>query len=298
MLNMSRHMFLYSVLLLLCVLLLCCGGTAVHAEEGITPKQAQLPEAVDLFVPYQTIVETQGQGRTRDSFALPSLTSAGGVLVALAEGNIFFQHAHLKQTWITDADVVAGYIDSAESWSSFVAKVRANKWGAYSVFNTTMLEEHVPLVGHVFKPTTIAKGDKVFLLMGGHQSKYDSSSKKWIPSLPSLDLFVGEATQDKVIQWGEPTSIFAICCNFCFFIWPGPACWRWWLRRCDGGWHACVSCDGEEGRRKRHCLYDHLFEGRRPKSWVLATGDRLPDGVHSTPSSSSGRRGQLLSGST
>ncbi|ESL06070.1 hypothetical protein TRSC58_06261 [Trypanosoma rangeli SC58] len=201
--NMCRHLFFFSVPLL-CLLLICVGGTAVRAEEGNKPKQAQLTEAVDLFVPHRTSVERQGQGQTRESFAFPSIASAGGVLVALAEGNIFFQHAHLKQTWVTDADVVAGYIDSAESWSSFVAKVRANKLKAYSVFNTTIQEGHMPLVRYAPRPTTIAKGNKVLLFVGGHQSKYDSSSKKWIASLPSLDLLVGEATQDKVFQSRGP----------------------------------------------------------------------------------------------
>ncbi|RNE98620.1 trans-sialidase [Trypanosoma rangeli] len=81
--KMSWHMFLYSLLLLLCVLLVCCGGTAVHAEEGNTPKEAQTPEVVDLFVLHRTIVETQGQSQTRESFLFPSLANVRGVLVTL-----------------------------------------------------------------------------------------------------------------------------------------------------------------------------------------------------------------------
>ncbi|RNE95419.1 group II trans-sialidase superfamily [Trypanosoma rangeli] len=200
-------MFLYSVQLLFCVLLVCCGGTAVYGEEGNTPKEAQTPEAVDLFVPRQTIVETQGQSQTRDSFAHPSLASAGGVLVALAEGNIFFQHPRNNQTLVTCADVVAGYIDPAENWSSFVAEVSANEWKAHSIFNATTQEEHNDRVIYEVRPTTIAKGNKVFLLVGGYHQKYDPSSKKWTASSQDLDLLVGEAMQDKVIQWGEPTSL-------------------------------------------------------------------------------------------
>ncbi|RNE96674.1 group II trans-sialidase superfamily [Trypanosoma rangeli] len=204
---MCRHPFSFSVQLLLCVLLVCCGGTAVHAEEGNTPKEAQTPEVVDLFVPTQTIVETQGLIQTRDSFVHPSLASAGGVLVALAEGNIFFQHPRNDQTSVTYADVVAGYIDSAKNWSSFVAEVRANEWWAHSIFNATTQEEHNDRLIYGVRPTAITKGNKIFLLVGGYHQKYDPSSKKWIVSSQGLDLLVGEATQDKSIQWGEPTSL-------------------------------------------------------------------------------------------
>ncbi|ESL07336.1 hypothetical protein TRSC58_04976 [Trypanosoma rangeli SC58] len=132
--KMSRYLFLYSVLLLF-VLLICFGGTAVHAEEGNTPKQMQTAEAVDLFVPRLTIVEAQAESQTRDYFVSTSLASAGGVLVALAEGGIFNGTEHPATSDYTD--IVAGYIDPAESWSSFVAEVKAKKWKAYSIFNTT-----------------------------------------------------------------------------------------------------------------------------------------------------------------
>ncbi|RNE97567.1 group II trans-sialidase superfamily [Trypanosoma rangeli] len=203
--NMCRSPFYFSVLLL-CVLLICFGSTAVYAERN-KPKEMQIPDPVDLLVLRQTVVETQGQGQTRDSFAYPSLASAGGVLVALAEGNIFFQYSRDIQTSVTYADVVAGYIDSAESWSSFVAKVRANKWKAYNIFNTTTQEEHNDRLRYAPRPTTITKGNKVFLLVGGYHQKYDPSSGRWIESSQGLDLLVGEATQDKLIQWGKSTSL-------------------------------------------------------------------------------------------
>ncbi|RNE95507.1 group II trans-sialidase superfamily [Trypanosoma rangeli] len=205
MLNMCRHLFSFSVQLL-CVLLICFGSAAVHAERN-KPKQMQIPDPADLLVSHRTIVETQGQSQTRDSFAHPSLASAGGVLVAFAKGNIFFQHSRDIQTSVTYSDVVAGHVDSAENWSSFVAKVRAKKWKAYNIFNTTTQEEHNDRVRYAVRPTTIAKGNKVFLLVGGYHQKYDLSSKKWIASSQGLDLLVGEATQDKVIQWGKSTSL-------------------------------------------------------------------------------------------
>ncbi|RNE95212.1 group II trans-sialidase superfamily, partial [Trypanosoma rangeli] len=152
--KMSWHMFLYSVLLLLCVLLVCCGGTAVHAEEGNTPKEAQTPEVVDLFVPSQTIVETQGQIELRDSFVYPSLASAGGVLVALAKTQARAPYAYDGRTSMIFADVVAGYIDSAKNWSSFVAEANANEWWAHSIFNTTMRREYMSRVIYEVRPTT------------------------------------------------------------------------------------------------------------------------------------------------
>ncbi|RNE95022.1 group II trans-sialidase superfamily, partial [Trypanosoma rangeli] len=207
MLKMSRHMFLYSVQLLFCVLLVCCGGTAVYGEEGNTPKEAQTPEAVDLFVPRQTIVGTSAGSGTRVFFVSPSLVSAGGVLVALAKSQGRPVSSDKYRTSIVYADVVTGYIDPAENWSSFVAEVSANEWKAYSIFNTTMRQEYMSRVTYEVRPTTIAKGNKVFLLAGDYHQKYDPSSKKWTASSQGLDLLVGEATQDKVIQWGEPTSL-------------------------------------------------------------------------------------------
>ncbi|ESL05255.1 trans-sialidase, partial [Trypanosoma rangeli SC58] len=204
--NTFRHMLFFPVPLL-CLLLICVGGTAVHAEEGNKRKQAPMPEAVDLFVPSRTIVEAQGQNQTRDSFAFPSLATAGGVLVAVGEGRTDYTSPHHEDVSAYYNDIVAGYIDPAESWSSFVAKVRANEWRAHSIFNMTTQEEHEVSVRYAPRPTAIAKGDKVFLLVGGYYQKYDPSSKRWVKSSQGFDLLVGEATQDKVIQWGEPTPL-------------------------------------------------------------------------------------------
>ncbi|RNE94985.1 group II trans-sialidase superfamily, partial [Trypanosoma rangeli] len=205
---MSRHPF-FSAVVLLVVLLICFGNTAVHAEEGTKRKEAQIPNVVDIFVPNRTIVETQGQNQMRDSFAFPSLVSAGGVLVALARGHRSFKYSTEDRISVDYADVVAGYIDSTESWSSFVDEVNANKWKSHSIFPMSVQVEHKPHVRCVLKPTTVAKGSKVFLLVGGHYLKFDPSSKSWIVLLQGLDLLVGEATQDKVIQWGKPTSILS-----------------------------------------------------------------------------------------
>ncbi|RNF09206.1 trans-sialidase, partial [Trypanosoma rangeli] len=207
--NMCRHLVSFSVLLLLCLLLICCSSTAVYGEEGNKPKEEQLPKGINLFMPHQTIVETQGRSQTRDYFAFPSLASAGGVLVTFAESHSDLRVSGEEYASMYYADVVAGYVDSAESWSSFVDEFREDEWKAYSIFNITTQGDHSGIVIHLLKPTTIAKGNKVFLLVGDYYQKYDPSSKKHIKSSKDLVLVVGEATQDKVIQWGKPTSILS-----------------------------------------------------------------------------------------
>ncbi|RNE99468.1 group II trans-sialidase superfamily [Trypanosoma rangeli] len=206
MLKMYRHLFSYLVLLLLFVLLICCGSTAVHAERN-KPNEIQMPEPVDLFVPRQTIVETQGENQLGNSFNSPSLVSAGGVLVALAKSHTSLPDSGEEQFLAYYADVVAGYIDPAESWSSFAAKVNADKWKAHSIFNMTIPKGRASPVRRARRPTAIAKGNKVFLLVEDYYLKYNNSSQNWVASPQDLDLLVGEATQDKVIQWGEPTSL-------------------------------------------------------------------------------------------
>ncbi|RNE96658.1 group II trans-sialidase superfamily [Trypanosoma rangeli] len=209
MLKMCRHLFSSAVLLLF-VLLICCGSPAVHAE-GNAPAAAQVPKTVDLFVPNRTIVERGGGRRTRDSFASPSLASAGGVLIAFAEGHIDHTNSlQQRSDWLTFADIVAGYIKSAESWSSLVAEVNASTWEAHGVLDRTNIVDHV---GIASLPTTIAKDNKVFLLVGS----YDWIKKPeghWEAGKWDLELVVGEArqpkeTQDKVIQWGQRISLLS-----------------------------------------------------------------------------------------
>nr|AAY46228.1 surface glycoprotein [Trypanosoma rangeli] len=284
---MSRHMFFFSVLLLL--VLMAFGSTAVYAESN-TRNKMQLPEAIDLFVARQTIVVTQGLIELRDSFVFPSLASADGVLVALAEGNIHFKHAYQKERWVTYADVVAGYMDSAESWSSFVAEVRANDWWAHSIFNTSVQEEHNGSLRYVYRPTTIAKGNKVFLLVGGLHHKYDPSSKMWTKSSRDFDLLVGEATQGKAIQWGEPTS-----------LWPQikPSAKQRGLKQLlGGGGSGVVMEDGTfvfpvtAKRRGKGLVSMIIYSKDDGKTWVLAEG-MLPTGF-TDPLIVEWERGQLL----
>ncbi|RNE95677.1 group II trans-sialidase superfamily [Trypanosoma rangeli] len=206
MLNMPLHMFSYSALLLF-LLLICFASTAVHAEEKSTPKDVQPAKDANLFVPRRSIVETQGQTRAWKYLVSPSLASAGGVLVAFAKSYTMLAYPTYGPNWPMSYDVVAGYIDPAENWSSFVDEVRLNTWKTYSIFRTALLEEHNNGVRYAYAPTTIAKGNRIFILVGGYNQKYDASSKRWIAPSRGFDFFVGEVTQDKVIQWGEPTSL-------------------------------------------------------------------------------------------
>ncbi|EAN81292.1 trans-sialidase, putative, partial [Trypanosoma cruzi] len=102
--NMSRHVFISTVLLLL--LVLCCSGattaqvekatdastpsgsalTGAIAGEGSTSGRVEGMQRVELFVPQTTQVlpkDGTSQGTKRDAFASPSLVSAGGLIAAL-----------------------------------------------------------------------------------------------------------------------------------------------------------------------------------------------------------------------
>ncbi|ESL05671.1 hypothetical protein TRSC58_06671 [Trypanosoma rangeli SC58] len=248
-----------------------------------------MPEAVDLFVPNRTIVEAQGQNQTRDSFAFPSLASADGVLVAVGEGRTDYTNPHHEDASAYYNDIVAGYVDSAESWSSFVAKVRANEWRAHSIFNTTTQKEHEVSVRYAPRPTTVAKGNKVFLLVGGYYQKYDPSWKGWIIFSQGFDLLVGEATKDKVIQWGDPTS-----------LWPQiePYAGELDLRDFIGGGSGVVMEDGtlvfplRANREGSGFVCMIIYSKDDGKNWVLPLG-MLPTGCID-PRIVEWERGQLL----
>ncbi|RNE96485.1 group II trans-sialidase superfamily [Trypanosoma rangeli] len=196
--------------LLLCVPLMCNRSEVVHAESS-NSKGVQLPQGVEVLVPQKTHVEVNGEAesQTRDFFSSPSLVQAGGVLVAFAEGRTQYTGLHHEHaSWLTYADIVAGYINAVEPWSSFVAEVNANKWKAHTVFIRGAKKRGN--VGRALLPTAVAKGNKVFLLVGSHEATYNATAKSWDKVSRQLDLLVGEATQDKVIQWGKPTSLLRI----------------------------------------------------------------------------------------
>ncbi|RNC40921.1 trans-sialidase, partial [Trypanosoma cruzi] len=158
---MSRRVFTSAVLLLL-VVMMCSSGGASNAATS-NSGNVQLPHTVDLFLPNQTLVvskDGRSQGTKRDAFVSPSLVSAGGVIAAFAEGRMETEYQggpSIKPS----SDVVAEYIDAAWNWSTLVEKVNKGTWKAHTVVCAAEEEESL---GVVLRPTTITKGNKVFIL--------------------------------------------------------------------------------------------------------------------------------------
>ncbi|EKF26571.1 trans-sialidase, putative [Trypanosoma cruzi marinkellei] len=207
--NMSRRVFTSAVLLLL-VVMMSCGTGAVHAVESKSGV-VQLPQWVDVFVPGKTQVQAKKvpERGVRDSYGSPSLVSAGGVMALLAKGVMVHGSASGAGNNVRYSDVVAGYANPAATWSSLVAEVSKDTW-AHTVFSTTVGTE---ILGVVRQPTTVAKDNKAFLLVGSYEAKYDEVKKSWESSDSDIQLLVGEATQSTptswsgTINWGEPKSL-------------------------------------------------------------------------------------------
>ncbi|KAF8283439.1 putative trans-sialidase, Group II [Trypanosoma cruzi] len=224
--HMSRRVFASAVLLLF---VLCCDRGAATAQvennadastsgpaltgtitaEGSASGGVEVPQGVDLFVPQTTQVlpkkGTTESGR-RDSFVSPSLVSAGGVIAAFAEGHINAKKPPTESTK-PFSDVVAEYIDSAWEWSTLVEEVKKKEWSAHTVLGKAEGKEGFDVVRH---PTTIAKGDKVFLLAGSTALSYVNGS--WEEGSLELKLVVGDVTKPtggeprEWIKWDEVQS--------------------------------------------------------------------------------------------
>ncbi|PBJ77180.1 trans-sialidase [Trypanosoma cruzi cruzi] len=207
--NMSRHVFASAVLLLLFVMMCCSGGTsnAVKSNSG----NAQLPHAVDLFLPNRTLVVPKGgtsQETTREAFTSPSLVSAGGVIAAFAEGLMYVEYVVEGGKIIEpiSSDVVAEYIDATWDWSTLVGKVSESKWKAYTVLGPTDGTDN--RVGFFYHPTTTTKGNKVFLLAGSLGELKESGGRRTRDNL-GLKLVVGDVREPTSseptggITWGE-----------------------------------------------------------------------------------------------
>ncbi|RNC35588.1 trans-sialidase [Trypanosoma cruzi] len=93
--NMSRRVFAFAVLLFLVVLMCCgtCGATPAKDNDGKNDlRSVQGPERVDLFFSRKKVLQLRDEvvpGTPRDSFVLPFLVRAGGVIAAFAEGHIW-----------------------------------------------------------------------------------------------------------------------------------------------------------------------------------------------------------------
>ncbi|KAF5217910.1 hypothetical protein ECC02_009200 [Trypanosoma cruzi] len=208
--NMSRRVFASAVLLLL-VVMMCCGpcdaADVVERKSG----DVQLPQWVDIFLPNKTQVVAKNGSASGVKFVFisPSLVSAGGVMIAVAEGRTKYNDPH-KSGWLDSSDIVAGYINAAGTWPSIVAEIAKTEWRAHTALGSWNGKDHVSVW---YWPTTIAKENKVFLLVGGYEETYNYDYETWAMDDWDIQLVVGEVTQatdikhSKPISWGEPTSL-------------------------------------------------------------------------------------------
>ncbi|RNF20930.1 surface protein-2, partial [Trypanosoma cruzi] len=207
---MSRHHF-YSAVLLLLVVMMCCGpcdaADVVESNSG----SAQFPHTVDIFLRNKTQVVAKNvcASGVKFAFVSPSLVSAAGVMIAVAEGRTKYNEPH-KSDWLDSSDIAAGYTNAAGTWPSIVAEIAKMEWKAQATLGSWNDKDHVSVW---YWPTTIAKDNKVFLLEGGYEEKYDDSVEHWAMDEWDIQLVVGEVTQakdikhSKQISWGEPTSL-------------------------------------------------------------------------------------------
>ncbi|KAF5221931.1 hypothetical protein ECC02_005101 [Trypanosoma cruzi] len=208
--NMSRHVF-YSTVLYLFVVWVCCGPCESAAVlTGENSVKARLPQRFDLFVPQKTVLLPRGGGTSEkkwDSFASPSLVSAGGVIAAFAEGHLSSKNENGKLIKPFSSDAVAWYIDSAWDWSTLVGEVNKSTWQAHTVLGKADGKERFDVVLH---PTTTTKDNKVFLLAGS--SDVSIVNESWSHGGLKLKLFVGDvrkptdSEQSGWINWGEVQS--------------------------------------------------------------------------------------------
>ncbi|PWV20342.1 putative trans-sialidase, Group II [Trypanosoma cruzi] len=214
--NMSRRVFASAVPLLLLVVWMCCatcGATSANEEDGKNDLiNIQNLQRVDLFVPQKTLVQPKDgivPGTTRDLFVSPSLVSAGGVIAAFAEGHINAEYQDGQRIKLFSSDVVAEYIDSVWDWPTLVEKVNEGTWSAHTVLDKA---EGKDRMGVLFHPTTITKGNKVFLLVGSSDVLYEN--EEWGRVDLELTLVVGDVTPSTRgepggrIKWGDPRPLF------------------------------------------------------------------------------------------
>ncbi|RNF15412.1 surface protein-2 [Trypanosoma cruzi] len=204
--NMSRHVFTSAVLLLV-VMMMCCSTRAAHAVES-NLRDAQMPQWVYIFVSGKTRVLAKDgtEVGASDSFGAASPVIAGGVMAVVTTGNFLRDPV----IFLSQSDVVAGYFNPAWDWSFLVSKVSEDTWRAHTVFHTANETE---LVGVARLPTTIGKGNKVYLLVESYEKKYDGAAKNWTTDGKDIKLIVGDARpstgrrESGTIIWGDPTSL-------------------------------------------------------------------------------------------
>ncbi|EAN83217.1 trans-sialidase-like protein [Trypanosoma cruzi] len=214
--NMSRHLF-HFVLLLLVVMMCCgtCGAAAAGGNNGRSGlRNFRKLQRVDLFVPQTTLVlpkEGTSPETNRFSFVTPSLVSAGGVIAAFAEGRVYAEYQGAQSITSFHSDVVARYIDSAWNWTTLVGTVNQSTWRAHIVLTAADGQKRF---GGTLNPTTIAKGNKVFLL--AESPGLSSVNDSLIRNSLHLTLVVGTVTNStggepsKRISWDNPKSLLSV----------------------------------------------------------------------------------------
>ncbi|RNC36502.1 surface protein-2 [Trypanosoma cruzi] len=145
--NMSRLVFASAVpLFLVVVMWVCCATCEAAAASTGKSWELQLPQWVDIFLPEKTqVVAKNGSAiGVKFVFISPSLVSAGGVMIAVAEGRTKYNDPH-KSGWLDSSDIVAGYINAAGTWPSIVAEITNNGWKAHTALGGLNSKDHMSL---------------------------------------------------------------------------------------------------------------------------------------------------------
>ncbi|RNF02790.1 surface protein-2, partial [Trypanosoma cruzi] len=158
----------------------------------------------------QVLPKEGSENGVKKAFAAPSLVSAGGVMVAFAEGFSEYNAHENNPFGIKPYEIVAGYIKAAESWPSIVAEVNASTWRAHTVIGSRNGNDRLCFL---YRPTAVARENKVFLLVESDTTRYDNVNNTWVKDGWDIQLVEGVATQSTdgvqstLFNWAEPKSI-------------------------------------------------------------------------------------------
>ncbi|RNE97215.1 trans-sialidase, partial [Trypanosoma rangeli] len=190
--KMSWHLFSYSVLLLLFVLLTCCGseaagsipGTAINLFEETTPITGDKWEEMQCV-----------EGSFR-SLRVPSLVEVDGAVFAVAE-------AHCKNGSGSFTGIVSQHLKGIGTEPSEIPMGAGT-----GSFHTQLLKEGGNEMRDTVRPTTIVNDNNVYMLLGSC-SRATLESKEADRSECKIMLVKGSVTEggEKKVQWGEPHAV-------------------------------------------------------------------------------------------
>ncbi|RNC40193.1 trans-sialidase, partial [Trypanosoma cruzi] len=186
--NMSRHLF-YSAVLLLVVMVCCGSGAAGVAGEP----------AVSTFK-WRGINESGGE--TVDSLGAPSLLKVGNDVFAVAEAQCKKKNGDVVSfTGVASKLLTTQTAETQEELSSDALK------------KTQVLEEGASggqkKKVDVSRPTTVLKGDGIYMLVGQYGSKVAAPRQDAKPDAAQLGLLLvkgsvsGGGTNNKKIDWKD-----------------------------------------------------------------------------------------------